>query len=224
MCNIFSFVKNQNVTCINPRTLPFLLPLSTRTATSGWVPFLCVNDAPLALPALMVPSKLAEHWFLSCQDPVQMVLPKRLAVGLLGPPGSAESMQTCSPCRHVARCGHTVLFLWVSLLIFDKLWASWRQDPHPAPVVPHPLTPGSVIENVLLNDSATADFSPFLKEKMLEEVTSWHTGGGDWMFSLKRQEEREGEGAGRTEKELCWQALRYKEKYNRVPAFEELIA
>lgn len=44
------------------------------------------------------------------------------------------------------------------------------------------------------------------------------------MFSLKRQEEREGEGAGRTEKELCWQALRYKEKYNRVPAFEELIA
>lgn len=217
MCNIFSFVKNQNVTCINPRILPFLPPLSTGTATSGWVPFLCVNDAPLALPALMVPSKFAEHWFLSCQDPVQMVHSQFKWQWVC----SALQAQQ-SPSRHVARCGHTVLFL--SLLIFDKLWASWRQDPHPAPVVPHPLTPGSVIENVLLNDSATADFSPFLKEKMLEEVTSWHTGGGDWMFSLKRQEEREGEGAGRTEKELCWQALRYKEKYNRVPAFEELIA
>lgn len=44
------------------------------------------------------------------------------------------------------------------------------------------------------------------------------------MFSLKTQEEREGEQAGRTEKELCWQALGCKEKYNRVPAFEELIA
>lgn len=44
------------------------------------------------------------------------------------------------------------------------------------------------------------------------------------MFSLKRQEEREGEGAGRTEKALFQQASGSKENYNRVPAFEELIA
>lgn len=51
---------------------------------------------------------------------------------------------------------------------------------------------------MLLNDSITADFRHLLKGKILEDLTSRHTGGGgDWMFSLKTQEEREEDRTGR---------------------------
>lgn len=43
------------------------------------------------------------------------------------------------------------------------------------------------------------------------------------MSSLKRQEEREGEGTGRTEKALCWQTWGT-ERVKLGPAFEEFLA
>lgn len=77
---------------------------------------------------------------------------------------------------------------------------------------------------MLLNDNnIAADFSHLLKGKIFEELTSWHTGGGGWMFSLKRQEEREEDRTGRTEilkkKTTKWVELAYKEEHDGARAF-----
>ena len=75
---------------------------------------------------------------------------------------------------------------------------------------------------MLLKDSITADFRHLLKGKILEDLTSRHTGGGDWMFSLKRQEEkgedRTGRMGGGAGNHRAGRYLGYKE-HDGAPAF-----
>ena len=169
---------------------------------------LCVNDPPLALSALTVLPKSAEHLFLSRQDPVQMALPNS------GQPVCSAPSAHCPPRTPLAQACPAAHSLCVFLLIFsDKPWASGRQAPHPAPSVPCPPAPGTVLTTCYLMTALLLILAPSWEKKYVK----WHHGTQEWQCLLWGGRKRGGEKEHEEQKST----LPAGTGTYRAPAFQE---
>lgn len=131
----------------------------------------------MTCPRPSVLSKSAEHLLLSCQDPVPKALPQ-LPDSLFCLFSSATSTQTS-----IVLATHSSCASFCSFFFFDKLGASLKQGPRPVShSIPRPLTPGIVLRACYLMIALLLILATSWKKKIFEEVTSWHTGGGDNVF------------------------------------------
>lgn len=119
--NIFSLEKKSKCYLYKSTYLPFLLPLSTHIAMSCWVLY-PLHEWPAShpsLPSWSHPNLLnTEFWAATTQFKRHFLIPWQLILWLFSSPHFMHASNTAC---------HTAFFLGEFLLIFDELWASWRQ-------------------------------------------------------------------------------------------------
>lgn len=192
----------------------FFLQLSTHTVKSLWVllPSAGWRAPPSSLSSGLPPDLLnTDFWVAKTQFEWHFPAPWQLVC-------SAPSAHHTS-CTHLALClPHYTL----PRSVFTHLWQIMRFLKAGSTSCSH-RSPSSKFwhcpENMLLKDSATMDFSPFLEEK---KYLKWHHGTKEVVTEcfLWRGRKRGREKEREKQQKLTWGN---KEIYNRVPAFEELI-
>lgn len=131
----------------------------------------------MTCPRPSVLSKSAEHLLLSCQDPVPKALPQ-LPDSLFCLFSSATSMQTS-----IVLAMHSSCASFCSFFFFWQIRSFFKARPTSCfPQYPRPLTPGIVLRACYLMIALLLILATSWKKKIFEEVTSWHTGGGDNVF------------------------------------------